>query len=285
MKAYISGPMSGLKDHNLPAFAEAAAKLRDLGFFVINPGENNGGLCNSPRKDYLRQDMFSVLQVDRLYVLPGFENSPGAKAEILVAQELEIEVFDYTTMLPLSFDVQTTVVPKVVQEWVQKVQDQFNEKYSVSTQIVPRIKFIEKKISDSIGIPSDKLDLNTEKTAREIAETEKVKQIPKEKWVKASTSKLTYELSPPLVLDQVVGETNSSGIPTHQVVECVGKSCRKTAKEESEGTKPSVEGKGADFHQVVVGARNKRILDHINSLRTMLGWQPVTEEQFYDAFR
>ncbi|MGE5607641.1 MAG: DUF4406 domain-containing protein, partial [Bacillota bacterium] len=36
---YLSGPMSGLPEHNIPAFNAAAARLRRLGFCVVNPAE------------------------------------------------------------------------------------------------------------------------------------------------------------------------------------------------------------------------------------------------------
>lgn len=31
-RLYVAGPMSGLPDHNYPAFREAATRLRDLGY-------------------------------------------------------------------------------------------------------------------------------------------------------------------------------------------------------------------------------------------------------------
>jgi len=36
---YISGPMTGLPEHNFPAFNAAAAYYRERGFEVINPAE------------------------------------------------------------------------------------------------------------------------------------------------------------------------------------------------------------------------------------------------------
>jgi hypothetical protein len=36
---HLSGPMSGLPEHNIPAFNAAAAQLRGLGFCVVNPVE------------------------------------------------------------------------------------------------------------------------------------------------------------------------------------------------------------------------------------------------------
>ncbi|MBT9158943.1 MAG: hypothetical protein DDT26_00192 [Dehalococcoidia bacterium] len=41
MRIYISGPMTGLHDLNFPAFRDAAAKLRAIGYEVVNPAELN----------------------------------------------------------------------------------------------------------------------------------------------------------------------------------------------------------------------------------------------------
>lgn len=36
---FVSGPMTGIPDHNRPAFHAAAKQLRDHGYHVINPAE------------------------------------------------------------------------------------------------------------------------------------------------------------------------------------------------------------------------------------------------------
>ena len=38
-RVYLSGPMSGIKDSNFPAFLEWAARLRADGFEVVSPHE------------------------------------------------------------------------------------------------------------------------------------------------------------------------------------------------------------------------------------------------------
>lgn len=37
---YIAGPMSGLPDHNYPAFHDAASVLTKAGYSILNPAEN-----------------------------------------------------------------------------------------------------------------------------------------------------------------------------------------------------------------------------------------------------
>ena len=38
-RIYLSGPMSGLPELNFPAFHAEAARLRALGFEVVNPAD------------------------------------------------------------------------------------------------------------------------------------------------------------------------------------------------------------------------------------------------------
>lgn len=92
---YISGPMTGIKDHNYPAFIAAAQKLRRKGYLVFNPAENFGGDRTKPYLEYLRCDIRQVAQSQAVVVLEGYENSRGARAEIVVARLLEIPVFSF----------------------------------------------------------------------------------------------------------------------------------------------------------------------------------------------
>lgn len=87
---YISGPMSGLPEHNFPAFNAQAARLRALGYSVINPAE-----INSDGKDSwhqcLRNDLKARCDCDAL-VLPGWEKSQGAHLELHVAHRLGLGI-------------------------------------------------------------------------------------------------------------------------------------------------------------------------------------------------
>lgn len=93
MKIYISGPMSGLPELNFPAFNEAAAKLRKLGYEVINPAEkpeeNNPDMAWA---DYMRLDIKLLMDCDAVALLPGWINSKGARIEITLAEELGFEL-------------------------------------------------------------------------------------------------------------------------------------------------------------------------------------------------
>lgn len=103
MKVYIAGPMSGMPDWNFPAFFEAERQLLELGYEVINPAHNDGATvqealqsAGSPERPnnmwswYMRRDLPHVMEVDALCVLPGWQNSKGAKLEVHVATAIGI---------------------------------------------------------------------------------------------------------------------------------------------------------------------------------------------------
>ncbi len=90
-KIYISGPMTGLQEHNFPAFHQAAESLAQLGFEPINPADNFGGRRDLPRETYLRKDVQLLAECDGIAMLRGWRNSRGAKLEYHIAQELGLE--------------------------------------------------------------------------------------------------------------------------------------------------------------------------------------------------
>ena len=99
-RIYISGPMTGHEDHNFPAFHAAAERFRKAGWEVANPAENFGGRTDLPRETYLRADVILLAQCDAIALLPGWQDSRGARLECLLARELGIEVLDARTMGP-----------------------------------------------------------------------------------------------------------------------------------------------------------------------------------------
>lgn len=97
-RIYISGPMTGLPDNNNAAFNEAADRLNKAGWTVINPAALDAALDkttkkSTPRSAYLRRDVEYLLTCEWIYMLPGWQNSPGARLEHLVAIETGMEVF------------------------------------------------------------------------------------------------------------------------------------------------------------------------------------------------
>jgi hypothetical protein len=89
-KVYLAGPMTGIEDYNYPAFHQAAAELRAQGFEVLNPAEHFGGDQSLPYETYMRGAIQAVLEADMIYTLPGWQQSRGARMEMLLAQRLGI---------------------------------------------------------------------------------------------------------------------------------------------------------------------------------------------------
>lgn len=92
MKIYLSGPMANKPDLNYPLFREVAKQLRDKNHIVYNPAENFGGIQNLPRSEFMRMDLSHELLCNTVAVLPGWRNSVGARAEVLLARLLDIPV-------------------------------------------------------------------------------------------------------------------------------------------------------------------------------------------------
>ena len=101
MRIYIAGPMTGMPEHNFPAFHSAAQCLRRAGWDVVNPAENFGGRTDLPRADYMRADVAALVECDAVALLPGWQESRGAKAEYLLAREMGLKTIDVATLAPL----------------------------------------------------------------------------------------------------------------------------------------------------------------------------------------
>lgn len=87
MKLYLSGPMTGVPEFNIPEFARVAALLRAEGHDVSNPGEL-GIFVGWEWVDYLRLDLRLLLDCEAVATLPGWEKSRGASLEVHVATSL-----------------------------------------------------------------------------------------------------------------------------------------------------------------------------------------------------
>lgn len=106
-KIYIAGPMSGIPEFNFPAFYAAAESLKEDGFdIVFNPANKElerkldpGAYSNGDhvkasqtgfnfREAYL-WDVSKVIESDAIYMLKGWERSPGAIGEHAVAVAMQ----------------------------------------------------------------------------------------------------------------------------------------------------------------------------------------------------
>jgi hypothetical protein len=91
VKIYIAGPMTGLPQHNYPAFHAATDVLSNAGYEPISPARP-GLTEDAARADYMRRGLTDVLEADGVALLPGWERSRGACLEVQVAEALDLPV-------------------------------------------------------------------------------------------------------------------------------------------------------------------------------------------------
>jgi hypothetical protein len=90
LKIYVAGPMSivGPPTWNFPAFEAATYMLRREGHTVFNPAEHE----MDTYRENLQIDLDWICrEADMLYMLRGWEKSPGANAEFAVAKALGLQ--------------------------------------------------------------------------------------------------------------------------------------------------------------------------------------------------
>lgn len=116
---YTAGPMTGLPQFNYPAFDSAATTLRRLGWDVVSPAElddpdtrrmalaskdgspGSGAANGETWGDFLSRDVKLISdEVDAVAVLPGWEESRGARLEVFVARICGKPVFRYAPSDP-----------------------------------------------------------------------------------------------------------------------------------------------------------------------------------------
>lgn len=90
-RLYLAGPMTGFEDFNFPAFNKMAADLRGRGYIVENPAEH-GVVADADWTDYMAYDLTRLGLCGMVAVLPGWENSKGARLEVHIARELGMKV-------------------------------------------------------------------------------------------------------------------------------------------------------------------------------------------------
>ena len=82
MKLYIAGPMTGYNEYNYPAFNDAEKLLKSVGYEVLNPARQGFGL---EYHDYLKLALADVFECDGIALLRNWDESPGALAEVALA--------------------------------------------------------------------------------------------------------------------------------------------------------------------------------------------------------
>lgn len=112
MKIYVAGPMTGYPKFNFPAFFAAQKKLEELGWTVFNPADKDseasldaeavktGDDKLAIKKGFDFREAFGwdadkVINGDAIYMLKGWEASPGARAEHAIASVMKIKYPEY----------------------------------------------------------------------------------------------------------------------------------------------------------------------------------------------
>lgn len=90
-RIYLSGPMTGLPNLNFPAFRIEAARLRAMGYEVVNPAELNPD-PNADWHECMRHDLAELLKCDAVALLDGWQRSAGAHLEMHVAHRVGMEI-------------------------------------------------------------------------------------------------------------------------------------------------------------------------------------------------
>lgn len=103
MRVYVSGPMTGRPDLNRQLFARVADRWRSRGLDVINPHEIDfpavwatlrpGSAFRGRWRDFMLVDLAVLLTCRAIVMLPGWEQSPGARLEYDTAQALGLVIF------------------------------------------------------------------------------------------------------------------------------------------------------------------------------------------------
>jgi hypothetical protein len=90
-RVYVAGPITGREGYNAEAFALASELLQDAGYDPVNPHT----ICAHQDREfsyYMAKLLKEVCLSDIVALLPGWEDSKGAKLEAYVAIECGIPV-------------------------------------------------------------------------------------------------------------------------------------------------------------------------------------------------
>jgi len=91
---YISGPITGMPNNNVEAFATRAKLLREQGYYVVNPHELTEDQSGHDWTYYMRVDIIELCKCEMINMLPGWQKSRGANIEYGMALQLGLRVIE-----------------------------------------------------------------------------------------------------------------------------------------------------------------------------------------------
>ena len=84
-KVYLSGKITGTDDY-LERFNLYANRLKAQGYTVIDPARVNSNMpSDTTWNEYMKMAFTLLSQADTIYMMPGWEESHGATAELAFA--------------------------------------------------------------------------------------------------------------------------------------------------------------------------------------------------------
>lgn len=105
MKLYLAGPMRGKPNYNFDEFDRMEQQLKDEGYTVVSPAAMDRlyeGWDKYVPDDFvvnsdfvrrcMKRDLDAIYDCDAIYLLKGWEESTGAKAEYALAVCLGLQV-------------------------------------------------------------------------------------------------------------------------------------------------------------------------------------------------
>jgi len=106
-RIYISGPITGYEDFNEPAFTEAELKWQSAGWCVINPLKLGGVDLEKPWEWFMIVDLILLmLTADAIALLSRWDQSRGARIELIVAKMLGKKVYSSASMKPTNINIE-----------------------------------------------------------------------------------------------------------------------------------------------------------------------------------
>lgn len=111
---YIAGPMTGKEDFNYPTFNAWENVLKMVGWQVLNPakiGEPFGTaeeINANPKllKAVINAELAAVAGADAIFLLEGWEKSPGARRELAVALNNGLIILTNSVMSPEHYAIE-----------------------------------------------------------------------------------------------------------------------------------------------------------------------------------